>query len=126
MLMLTATAPPGRVSDVPAACGESVTPRVIRAPHTARHNLALRVCRAPNSAARHTQHWRMRGHCALRQVGQAPRLAEAMRGRAIAFIARADEAGMMVEVLDIIGPGHFPGEFSMRACTGRMSERKSL
>jgi hypothetical protein len=29
---------------------------------------------------------------------------------------------MMVEVLDIIGPGHFPGEFSVRAYTGRMSE----
>jgi superfamily II DNA helicase RecQ len=87
VLMLTATAPRGRVSDVAAACGASFTPRVIREPHTARKNLALRVCRASDSAARHTQHRRMRGHWALLQVGQALRLAETMRGRAIVFIA---------------------------------------
>jgi superfamily II DNA or RNA helicase len=122
VLMLTATAPPGRVCDVASACGASCTPRVIRAPHTARQNLSFRVCTAPDSAARHAQYRRMRGHWALRQVGQALRLAESVRGRAILFIARADEAGTMVEVLDLVGPGHFPSDFSVRAYTGRMSE----
>jgi hypothetical protein len=62
----------------------------------------------------------MRGHWALRQVGQTLRLAETVRGRAI--LCLVDEEGTMVEELDLIGPGHFPGDFSVRAYIGRMSE----
>jgi superfamily II DNA or RNA helicase len=122
VLMLTATAPPDRVCDLASACGASCTPLVIRAPHTARQNLSFRVCRASASAAHHGQNRRMRGHWALRQVREALRLAQTVRGRAIVFIARADEAGTMVEELDLIGPSHFHCKFSVRAYTGRMSE----